>query len=478
MSSTFAARFNDDVFSPMLIKELRQGMKSKSFMFAFLLVQALMVFFVLMLASALEANRNPEGFDRMFWFFLGATLIVVMPLRAFGALTQEYKANTLELIFLTRLSAWRIIAGKWLALFSQSVLLATATLPYLLLRYFMGGVNISDDLQIAFWLLVASAGLTALGVCFSAFRAQWIRVVVIVAMFMAPYFGAIFMFRTSMGAGGPSPVSLLPHPFLATLLNLTASALGVMLALYWGASRIAPPAENYSRWKRGLTLALLAIAPALVFATGQKSVIVVWPLIMLVALCMDALGEQPRFIPSIYAAFVRRGLLTRIAGRFLYPGWPSGVLFTLVATGVYVAMMYAYGFTTDDHVRGMTSALPGTLLFPLAVILAIRPGMKNIMAGYLGVLIACIILTVVGLSIHGALSHVSLLPLSLLPPSAFILHMIQEGDDPSWIPVTAAVSLLALFVLFLRMRPVTARMLELERAAMNDVRPQDPRTMP
>lgn len=466
MNAFLAAGLNDDALSPMLLKELRQGLKSRAFYFAFLLMQGLMVFCVLMYLSALEADRNAGGFTAMFWTCIGATLVVITPLRALGALQQEIRGNTLELIFLTRLSAWRIVAGKWLALYSQALLLAAAALPYLLLRYFLGGINIADDLLVLFWLLVGSAVLTAAGVCFSTF-ALWLRIAVVVGMFVLPtMIGSVAAFTLlSSGTAAAGAVTTVA-PAAVLVVSAVRSALVAALLLVWGASRIAPPAENHSRWKRLLTLAVTALLAAAAWAPNAEYEVLAG-LIILVPMCIDALGEQPRYIPSLYAPFARRGLPGRIAGRFLYPGWPGGILFTLLACALYIAIAFQAGPPVSEHRRAMLCALPGALFFPLALVLTFRPRARNIFVGYLGIQIACLIITLIAAALHATLNaRFPLAPLSFLPPCAFVLHLGgNAGSDASWMPVTACVTSLSLLLLLFATRPVTAQITALERAA-------------
>ena len=166
-----------DWLSPMVVKELRQGMRSRIFVAAFYLTQLLMILstvFGLIAASRTEnVPSDLFGFlSGLFWFMVSVPLLFVMPLLGFGALHTEMKAGTLELVFLTRLSAWRIVAGKWTALMAETLLLVCAILPYVILRYFLGGVNIIEDLQSLFFLLLASALLTAATLAMSPYRVQ------------------------------------------------------------------------------------------------------------------------------------------------------------------------------------------------------------------------------------------------------------------------------------------------------------------
>ena len=120
-----------DRLSPILVKELRQGLRQPTFVIAFLCLQVLLC--IVVLASvvsapvgsqdSLRAGTTVSGF---FFVLLGIAILVVQPLRGLGALASEIKADTLDLLLLTRLNSWRITFGKWLALVSQSALLVVA----------------------------------------------------------------------------------------------------------------------------------------------------------------------------------------------------------------------------------------------------------------------------------------------------------------------------------------------------------------
>ena len=166
-----------DWLSPMLVKELRQGMRSRIFVAAFYLTQLLMILStVFSLIAASRTDNVPSdlfGFlSGLFWFMVSVPLLFVMPLLGFAALHTEMKAGTLELVFLTRLSAWRIVAGKWTAFMAETLLLVCAILPYVMLRYFLGGVGVIEDLQSLFFLLLASALLTATTLAMSPYESN------------------------------------------------------------------------------------------------------------------------------------------------------------------------------------------------------------------------------------------------------------------------------------------------------------------
>jgi hypothetical protein len=150
--------------SPMLVRELRQGVQSGIFAWTFIGIQGAM--FALMTWAVGTFGGAPEGasgrdFQAMFWGALALAIVVVVPLRGLTAVSGERVASNLDLVRLTRLSATRIVLGKWAALVGQGLLVATALLPYLALRYFFGGVNVVVDLELFGWMVAGSMTVAA-----------------------------------------------------------------------------------------------------------------------------------------------------------------------------------------------------------------------------------------------------------------------------------------------------------------------------
>src|SRR5262245_35996909 len=82
-----------DWLSPILVKELRQGLKSKAFVATFIIVQAAMIILVgiELLSLAGGGGRGMvEGLDVVFWCFgVWLPLLVMMPARGITAVSEE-----------------------------------------------------------------------------------------------------------------------------------------------------------------------------------------------------------------------------------------------------------------------------------------------------------------------------------------------------------------------------------------------------
>ncbi|HEY2342873.1 MAG TPA: hypothetical protein VGH90_07585, partial [Chthoniobacteraceae bacterium] len=170
MSAAAISRDFPDWLGPMLVKELRQGLRTRAFALTFVALHT--IFVVVMIYFALDYAMAPGGFNPsslsgFFWTLIALQLLVVTPCRTFNELAGERKANTLELIFMTGLTPWRITVGKWASLLFQAILFVVAVLPYGMLRYYFGGVNLISDFAVLGIMLMASAVLSAIAIAIS-----------------------------------------------------------------------------------------------------------------------------------------------------------------------------------------------------------------------------------------------------------------------------------------------------------------------
>ncbi len=144
--------------NPMVVKELRQGVQSGAFAWTFIGLQAVMFLTLTLTVTSFEPGDRSGRMtlEFFFWPVIGAAVLLIIPLRGLGAISGEQAGSKLDLVLLTRLSATRIVLGKWLAFAAQAALIVTAILPYVVLRYFFGSVNVLSDLAIIGWLFAGS----------------------------------------------------------------------------------------------------------------------------------------------------------------------------------------------------------------------------------------------------------------------------------------------------------------------------------
>ena len=372
------ARWPGDDFpawiSPMLVKELRQGVQSGAFAWTFILLQVamflLMTFWVLNrstgLQSRLEVNQLFHGF---FWAVFGFAAAVILPVRAAGSMTAERIGNTLDLLRLTHLSSTQIVLGKWLAVMAQVLLIAAAVLPYLVLQYFFGGLDIVADLFSFMVVLLVAAVMTA-GSLAAAGQSPLTRGLLTAFFFFAvPNF--LGLFGSVLGTAALSPWSALPAILVVAVL-LTA------VMLVYAAAAIAPPAENHAARVR--VLALVATGLALVagawFGPISASFVIAVTVLLVAGIAIAELTSDPVELASIHAPFARLGPFGRLAAMVLTPGWATAICFTLLVAP-FLGLAVVSGFPglpptamiPEKFVLGVAA-----ILFPLSLMLRTRAG--------------------------------------------------------------------------------------------------------
>ncbi len=157
-----------DRLSPVFVKELRQGLRANWFVWPFIAVQIFAIIAV-GIEMALGFVGEDLGFTRgvfasggVFFFILAIVFVVVMPLTLFGALQPEVKEGNVELLLMSDLSRWQIVLGKLIVGSVLSGLMMVSLLPYLLIRYFVGDVELVENATGIFYLMMLNLIINAI----------------------------------------------------------------------------------------------------------------------------------------------------------------------------------------------------------------------------------------------------------------------------------------------------------------------------
>ena len=335
-TSTLMVRLRGDDFPAwlpaMLVKELRQGVQSGGFFWTFLLFQAALFLLFSLQVLVTEEGRADEGLTALFWLAAVAAVAVIVPLRGLGAVSGEQRGNALDLLQITRLSATRIVVGKWVALVAQAVIVATTLLPFVVIRYFFGGVDVVADLEWIGWILVAAAVVAAAAIALSTLP-LWLRIGIgLVACGVA--FGLFVAI-----VNGPL-IFVFGSLDMAARLGILAVATVYTLALLeFAAARIAPPAENHAARQRVLAILLAAawlVAGRLgTMPAAMATFVATAPL--LVCYAIGATVERPSRVRTLFAPFRRAGFIGRMAATIFAPGWATGLVFLAIMLAACLA---------------------------------------------------------------------------------------------------------------------------------------------
>lgn len=430
-----------DHFSPMLVKELRQGLRAKIFTSVFLGMQLLLGIILLGAMVASESEHTGTMVSSTIFTFFVIFVVLIQPLRGITALSSEMRDHTIDLMTITRLTAWRIVFGKWVAIVGQSALLLVTIIPYLLLRYFFGGMNLVAEVTILGCLFAVSMALTAFTVGISGCTLVMVRLLVPVVLILGMFSTLMSMtFMISMGGGagrffGGSATT-----------GETLGGVGLLLAtlayfghqsLSMGASLIAPAAENHAITRRLVTLfavVFFAAAGFGLFLDLEEIWQIGIPLIAVPAVVI-ALTESSHVAPGLVARFKKRGRAGILAAVFLIPGAASGFFFVLLLAAMVCLLILALQIHEpmlwDEYPIRMLG-LWGTLLFPAVLMRFTHRGDGQRLGPFLLLLFATVLIWSV-IQTFASLVDGDVMLLFVWCPVTFMLGDIEPFRDASGI---------------------------------------------
>lgn len=346
-------------------------MRARSFTLLFLIFQLLLAFIILTAGSFASSEGAGSVASGVIFTMFTIAVIFIQPMRGITALSSEITGNTIEMMALTRLSAARIVIGKWIAIVSQSALILVTIIPYLILRYFYGGMNLLGEMVFLAMIFFTSMALSAVMVGLSGTSTKIVRVI--------PILGFIFMVQAIpavlVGSGGfnkfMSFCTLSDWESRAAILAyMTFITYFGWCALSYGTSVIAPVAENHSTARRivALALTLIGVGVGLHPAVDARIMPLIFGVILAPAV-ITALTEPSILLPPICKPFLKHRLLGRLTSIFLLPGWPAGVFYsTLIAalsiTGVLLAVKPLGSVAIDETIAIVCLAFTGGILLP------------------------------------------------------------------------------------------------------------------
>ncbi|MEY3394640.1 MAG: hypothetical protein RL346_876 [Verrucomicrobiota bacterium] len=440
-----------DRLSPMLVKELRQGLRTRAFIGVFLTLQIILGIILLGAGTTSTSDQAGNTISAIIFVFFSIAVIIIQPLRGMGALSSEIKGNTIDMMVLTRLSAWRVVVGKWSAIVSQSALMMITIIPYLILRYFFGGMNLVGEMVLILLILISSATLTAITVGLSASPSVILRSIIpILAVPFGTYalFGILVFSR--IGGGG----SFVDFFSLESQESRIAIGIFVICCLYYGffmlsigTTLIAPLANNYSTFRRMVALVMTVVATVLcvMHVDEIEALIAIFSLIF-TPVFIISLTEYNILVPPVMKKFRRYGFLGRVSGIFLLPGWASGVFFCYLLLAIASVSFYGIHIPSyDEELVTVTIALIGGWIFPGLLVYFFKMQGPARVSNYILLSAAIGIISLTLLAISESLSSPGFLWLFVwLPPVSLIMIENHQIDENSVLVCTALINMLYL----------------------------------
>lgn len=340
------------ILPALLVKELRQGLRTKSFIIMMILVPVVMSFPFMMACfhnMRMEPLFSRGEVDGFFWAIATCSILLINPVRALWSIYQEKSTKSSDLLVLTHLSSRKIIFQKWTSYALQTLLLLMIFFPFLVLRYFLGGVELFPDIIRLGFIFVFSLGLTAISLWFSGMP---ILYRVICALAVLGFCILIISFNNSEWERlFPLSWKEVVVMIVVTLVALWISALFIILS----ARNFSPPSENLSAPLRKLLL--WVAVPVALFSCSGKFVddndyeVLCGIIALITCLVYGAVGlielVQPvPMRPVLVANRIKgKGIISRVFTPVLLPGWQSAALFLLVGV-----LLFFYPFTNLSNV--------------------------------------------------------------------------------------------------------------------------------
>ena len=445
-----------DKFNPMLVKELRQGLRGPGFVALFISFQAILAF-ILLFTAALASHENAGHLiSRTIFFLFSCAVLIVQPLRGITSLSSEIKSDTIDLLCLTRLSSWRITFGKWVSLVSQSALILTAITPYFVFRYFFGSMQIFSEIMLLLSIFVTSATLVACAIGLSGTKSLIIKL-------LLPLVSSIFILSLIFNVFVRSPFA---YQSMLQIFDFSSgdnffilSALFIMciyvawMSLDFGCSQIAPIAENRATQKRLISFAMITISLiAMGISDLDSEVAITLGVFLCIPIIITSLTESPQLVPSITVPFTKKGLLGKIAGRLLYPGWATGLLFVLL---LFILMQIAHFIVSPktwhyhDDLQLITLVIFSALLLPVAFTRIFAKKSENRFGLFMLFMASQILIVCFCFAIEEMSSGPEVFPYFCWIPLTLPILDSGYGFPPQTITVIAWINILAYFFIAL-----------------------------
>jgi ABC-type transport system involved in multi-copper enzyme maturation permease subunit len=130
--------------NPIVVKEVRQGLRTRVFwvFFSLMLLACLTIALIAFAVGGAGTSNLGQATFTAFFCCLGCVEFFVIPYSAYRSMAREREEETWVLLTLTGLGPRRILAGKIGSFSMQGVLYASAAAPFLLFSYYLNGIDL------------------------------------------------------------------------------------------------------------------------------------------------------------------------------------------------------------------------------------------------------------------------------------------------------------------------------------------------
>ena len=321
-----------DRFHPFLVKELRRSLKGKGFLIglaAFLVGMSIVT--QVMIGESNSFGRIDDDIWGWVLFLQSIYFIYIIPF--FGAQSddQEKDGSMMDLLRMTAMSPMSIVVGRWSTIVFFVAVYGIMMVPYYLLRYFLGGYNVTQGLAILGATLLASLFVGAWVTASTYLFTKRMRIGLNVLLFFFGWGIIVNTFRFGSSASFNSNA----WEWLG-LISFVLLSVAVLLGL--GANGLASPVQRTALWVRVPLACIFALFVGFAWYTLDEEYAVFSVFVLLGAFLLMCL-EDP-VLPT-ERIFADRGKVSRFRGvgkAVKYPGLGYGFWPWLVGVFVFTAL--------------------------------------------------------------------------------------------------------------------------------------------
>lgn len=386
--------------NPIVVKELRQAMRSR-FILGVFFVMVVIFTFIALFASWFTAsgvtNTSGPGFFIWVYSVVAFGTLLFVPGYAGSRIGIERAGQDPDLLFITTLKPSSIVRGKALVASLIALFLVSTALPFMAFAYTLRGIDLPNIALIMLLTFIASCAASYLAILIGSIPTGKIGKVV---LFLASLYGllmlsigAIASVVTSLDVGGvisglgritgasysaDIPILLFSFGLAVGCVMWIAHSLSTALISPRTSNRIMPIRLCLSVITLVLTVVfgIFHILDPGVSEIGTAAIvfgILVYAFGLLLAVC-----ERVRPGPRV-AATIPKNRLSRMAVFPFFTGSANGIVWCLLLGGFIVLLCLVYSDVVQlSGLRGVTTLLLYMLAYALSALLLRKTVLRKI----------------------------------------------------------------------------------------------------
>lgn len=362
----------DDSLNPIVVKELRQAVQSKTVAAVLLLFLAIQLIILGIIFIATELNPEHRSQDlyagrTIFLWIQGimlGTCMLLVPIYTWARLTAERSDTNVDLLFITSLKPRSIVGGKFFAALVLMLLIQSACAPFMTFTYLFRGIDIPTILLVLGMDFLAVLGSTQLALFLAVIPANRffkgllgaMGFIALLYIYITTMAGSVYLVEEGWG------VALDSWDFWGIAGAVFVSVLLMIgLVFSWSVAILSPPTANRAFIVR-LFMLFAWIVTGAVFGTWSYLIhdnipLRVWTVTLVLFFCLElviAVNEREQWAARV-ARTIPRFWLFRLPAFLFYSGAAGGVLFSVLMIAASLTIAYlADQSTPKDYAELLT----------------------------------------------------------------------------------------------------------------------------